>query len=136
MPPDRLFAACLRTVTRLNWKIQHTDATTRTLSCAATGKKKRLGGGQDMSLIVEPMHGETSKVALGWAYQAARLFDHGEKKEIGSLFFETLNDVVFKSGAASASAATRMHGRARDLPMPSAARRVGTPALRPQMPRR
>jgi hypothetical protein len=62
---DRVFTACLQTVTRLNWKIQHTDATTRTLSCAAKGKKIRLGGGQDMSLIVEAT-GANAKVVLGW----------------------------------------------------------------------
>jgi hypothetical protein len=51
---DRLFAACIKTVTRLNWRIQRTDAEMRTLSCAANGKKTRLGGGQEMGLVLEP----------------------------------------------------------------------------------
>ncbi len=91
--PDRLFQACLRTVTRLNWKIQHTDGANRTLSCAAKGKKIRLGGGQDVSLVVEEVETRTARVVLGWGYQAARLFDHGEKDEISGLFFETLKRV-------------------------------------------
>jgi hypothetical protein len=87
---DRLFAACLRTVTQLNWNIKHTDATSRTLSCAAKGRKIRLGGGQDLSLAVEGTSSERARVVLGWGYQAFRLFDHGEKDEISALFFATL----------------------------------------------
>lgn len=95
--PDRLFAACLKAVTQLNWKIQHTDAATRTLSCAANGKKIRIGGGQDMSVAVESAAHEDSEVTLGWGYQVARVFDHGEKSEISDLFFVTLDDVLGKT---------------------------------------
>lgn len=35
-----------------------------------------------------------AKVVLGWGYQVARIFDHGEKQEIGGLFFETLDHVL------------------------------------------
>lgn len=67
---------------------------TRTLSCAAKGKKIRLGGGQDLSLVVERSGTQDEVVQLGWGYQAGRLFDHGEKDEISRLLFAKLDEVI------------------------------------------
>lgn len=96
--PDRLFQACFEAVTRLNWKIQHTDAGTRTLSCAARGSKARLGGGQELSLVVQPLvrshETGSARLVLGWGYQVARVFDHGEKRDITRLLIDTLDVVL------------------------------------------
>ena len=35
-----------------------------------------------------------ARVVLGWGYQVARIFDHGEKKEIAGRFFGTLDLVL------------------------------------------
>jgi hypothetical protein len=93
---DRIYEACVRTVAQLGWKLQHSDSESRTLSCAARGRKIRPGGGQDLSIFVEQIRSDRARITLGWGYQVARLFDHGEKAEIGGLFYETLDVVLPK----------------------------------------
>ena len=50
--PERLFAACLRESGQRGWKVHYTDPTTKTLSFVAAGRKLRIGGGMEMSVLV------------------------------------------------------------------------------------
>ena len=61
---DRIFAACLWAVAEEGWKIEHTDATMRTLPFG-TGMSLRTWAGQRMSVFVDAVDDGTVKVVVG-----------------------------------------------------------------------
>jgi hypothetical protein len=112
--PERIFAACLRVVAFQGWQIRHTDPATMTVAFAGKGKKRRIGGGIEMSAFVAERDGDTVRVSVGAApagLRSLRLFDFGETREVADLFFGRLRDVLptveepgFQPGAEGISA--------------------------------
>jgi hypothetical protein len=104
IPRDRVFAAVLRAVAELSYAITHSDNASGVVSFN-TGLSMRSWGGQNVTIALEALDRETTRVVLGgkaaqagnpFTGGAGQLYTFGELKAIGRNVFARLEAILLQ----------------------------------------